>query len=81
MLNMILMADCDECGKTSDNLAIALSPQQHAEAVKMLIASLHEDGWHIFHERYRCSDCILAALANQKNERIVRDQPTHSGRR
>jgi hypothetical protein len=58
--------DCDECGQPSESLAVSLYPAQNAQAVKMLTAALQQDGWFIFHEQYRCPDCLLEALAAQQ---------------
>lgn len=61
MLKTTFTINCDECGKCFENLLIALEPDQHLEAVRLIQVLAQEDGWHLYRQHHRCSDCVLEA--------------------
>lgn len=59
MLNTFFIVDCDHCGQQFDRLALSLQITQNAEAITCLMDLLQQNGWHVFHDTYKCQDCIL----------------------
>lgn len=59
MLNTFFIVDCDQCGQQFDQLALSFQATQNAEAILCLTDLLQQNGWHVFHETYKCTNCIL----------------------
>lgn len=63
MLKTTFTINCDQCDKCYENLLIALEPEQHVEALRLIQVLVQEDGWHLYRQTHRCPDCLLEAMA------------------
>lgn len=63
MLNTFFIVDCDQCGQQAEQMALWFdSVQGSEEAVSCLTDLLQQNGWHVFHQTYKCPDCVLEEL-------------------
>jgi len=69
MLNTFFIVDCDQCGQQFERLALSFQLTQHTEAILCLQDLLQQNGWHVFHENYKCPDCLLD---DQHNSTLLR---------
>ncbi len=69
MLNSFFLVDCDQCGQQFDRLSLSFAASQNTEAILCLTDLLQQDGWHVFHETYKCPDCVLAVPQAQMTYR------------